>query len=443
MNSTGLFNLGERMTGLSRRDFVKYLFTGTALSVAALERANAGIYQSIISLNQQYIRDESPDGIYWDAVRKHFLFRDGVVMMNNGTVGPIPKTVFNSLIKCFKMQVEDPYLCYSFLPRKKDEVRNKTADFIGCQPGELVLTRNTTEGMNFVANGLDMKPGDEVLLSDMEHPGGTHPWRLKAERYGIKMKEVKIGFPPESVKEFVEAFEKPITPKTKIISISHTVYISGLISPLKELSEMAHSKGVLVLADSAHGIGMLDLNMKDLGVDFFAASPYKWMGAPTGIGVLFIRKDVQDKLWPTIASSGWDTYPDARKFETLSQRADALTVALGEAVDFQNIIGKSRIERRIKALAGYLKQQLKKIPGVKLHTSEDPYLSGGLTAFSISGVEPEKIVDYVREKYNIVVRTVGSNEKGTYGVRVSTPIYVTYEDIDHFLEGVRTIASRR
>lgn len=443
MDSKGFLNLGEKMAGLSRRDFVKYLVTGTALSVAALEKANAGIYQSITSLNQQYIKNESPDGVYWDAVGKHFLFQDGIVMMNNGTVGPMPKTVFNSLIKCFRMQVENPYLCYSFLPRKEEEVRNKVANFIGCLPEELVLTRNTTEGMNFVANGLDMKAGDEVLLSDMEHPGGIHPWRLKAERYGIKIKEVKIGLSPENVKEFVESFEKAITPKTKIISISHTVYISGLIAPLKELSEMAHSKGVMVLADSAHGIGMLDLNMNELGVDFLTSSPYKWMGAPTGIGVLFIRKDVQDKLWPTIASSGWDTYPDSRKFETLSQRADALTVALGEAVDFQNVIGKSRIERRIKALSGYLKQELKKIKGVKLHTSEDPYLSGGLTAFSVSGVEPEKVVDYVREKYNIVVRTIGSEEKGTYGVRVSTPIYVTYEDIDRFLEGIRTLVAQK
>ena len=206
---------------------------------------------------------------------------------------------------------------------------------------------------------------------------------------------------------------------------------------------MAHEKGVLVVADSAHGIGMLDLDMKEMDVDFFATSPYKWLGAPTGVGVLYVKKDVQDKLWPTIASSGWDTYKNARKFETLSQRADAITIALGEAIDFQNYIGKQRIERRIKALAGYLKRELAAIPGVKLHTSMDEYLSGGLTAFSIEGVDPAKIVNYVREKYNIVVRTVGSKEKGTYGVRVSTNIYVTYRDIDRFLEGVSHLVKNR
>ena len=433
----------DSFKGFSRRDFVKYLFAGSALSLSALKKLNASIYQSITSLNQKYIEDESPDGVYWEALSKHFLFKDGLIMMNNGTVGPMPKPVFNSLMRYFRVQVTNPFDVYNFIPRKKEEVRYKLAQFINASPDEVVINRNTTEGMNFVANGLDMKEGDEVLLSTMEHPGGTHPWRLKEKRYGIKIKMVPIGFPPKNVDEIVSAFQKAITPRTKIISISHTVFISGLIAPLKELSQMAHERDVLVLADSAHGIGMINLDMKELGIDFFATSPYKWLGAPTGVGLLYVRKEVQDKLWPTIASSGWDRQESARKFETLGQRADALTIALGEALDFQNAIGKRRIERRIKTLAGYLKRELKKIPGVKLHTSQDPYLSGGLTAFSVEGVEPGKIVNFMREKYNIVVRTIGNKEKGTYGVRVSTHIYVFLKHVDMFLEGMRHLVRRK
>ena len=436
-------NNTQKSGQVTRREFVKYFVAGSALSLSALKELNASVYQSITSLNQKYIQDESPDGIYWDELRKHYLFEEGVIMMNNGTVGPMPKPVFNTLIRNFKVQCTNPFDTYNFIPRKIDEVRRKLAEFIGSSTDEVVITRNTTEGMNFVASGLDLGEGDEVILSTMEHPGGTHPWRMKAKRYGIAIKEVPIGLPPKSVDEFVGAFEEKITPNTKVISISHTVYISGLISPLKELCKMAHENGVLVLADSAHGIGMLDLNMEELGIDFFATSPYKWMGAPTGVGVLYVRKDVQDMLWPTIASSGWDTHKNAMKFETLSQRADALTIALGEAIDFQNVIGKQKVERRIKALAGYLKKELKTIPGLRLHTSEDPYISGGLTAFSIDGVEPKKIVDFVREKYNIVIRTVGSEEKGTYGIRVSTPIYVTYKHVDMLLEGIHHLVKNK
>ncbi|MDH4273174.1 MAG: aminotransferase class V-fold PLP-dependent enzyme [Candidatus Aminicenantes bacterium] len=432
----------ESSTGLTRRDFFRYL-AGSALSLAALDKATAAVYQSITGLNQKYYGDESPDGLYWDGIRRQFLFEDGLIMMNNGTVGPLPKPVFNTLMRYFRIQATNPYDVYNFLPTFKEETRAKLAAFINASPEEVVLTHNTTEGINFVTAGLDMKEGDEVVISNMEHPGAIHPWKLKEKRSGIVIKEVPFGLPTKSVDEVVGSVAAAITPRTKIISLGHTVFITGLISPLKELSQMAHEKGVLVLGDSAHGLGMLELNMKDMGIDFFASSPYKWLGAPTGIGLLFVRKEAQDKLWPTIVTGGWDTYQDARKFECHGQDADALIFALGEALDFQNAIGRRRIERRIKTLAGYLKQELRKIPGAKIHTPDDPYLSGGLTAFSVEGVDPAKIVDYAREKYNIVVRTIGNKDAGTYGVRVSTHYYITTRDIDNLVEGVRTLASHR
>ncbi len=435
--------ISEDTSGFSRRDFMKYLAAGSALSVAALDRLNAGIYQSITELNQKYAKDVAPDGRYWEAIRDKFMFQDGLIMMNNGTVGPLPKPVFNTLIKTFKVQATHPVDVYTYLPAKKEEVRAKIAQFVNASPDEIAIVRNTTEGMNFVANGLDMQPGEEVLISSMEHPGGTHPWKIKEKRCNIKVTEVSIGLPPQSVDEFVGQFEKAITPKTRIISMSHTVYISGLIAPLKELCTMAHDRGLLVAADSAHGIGMLDLDLPDMGVDFFCTSPYKWLGAPTGVGVFYVRKQAQDKLWPTICTSGWDNPDSARKFETLGQRADALIIAVGEAVDFQNYIGKSRIEKRVKSLAAHFRQQLKAISGTRLLTSEDPYISGGLTAFSIEGVEPLDIVEHVRQKYNIVIRTVGSSAKGTYGVRVSTHMYINHSEVDLLLKGIAEVAARR
>jgi selenocysteine lyase/cysteine desulfurase len=215
------------------------------------------------------------------------------------------------------------------------------------------------------------------------------------------------------------------------------------MAPLRELSKLAHDKGLLIMADSAHGIGMLDLDMKALGIDFFASSPYKWLGAPTGIGLLYVRKEACDKVWPTVVSSGWETVTRAAKLDPSGQRSDAMLFALDEALNFNNRIGKSRIERRIKALSSRLKQELAKIPGAKVHTPTDPYLSAGLTAFSMSGVEPEKLVDYLREKYNLVIRTMGSKEAGTYGVRVSTPIYVSTKEVDMVVDGVRTLLAHK
>ena len=426
----------------SRRDFVRAAFGGAALSVAALDKLNAAAYENIRSLNRSLRRGQSPDGVYWDALKKHFMFEDGLIMMNNGTCGPMPKPVFNTLVRCFRVQATNPYDVYNYFPTLREEVRRKLATFVNASPDEIAVTRNTTEGMNFIANGLDLQPGDEVIMSSMEHPGGTNPWRLKAERYGITIRDVPIGLPPQDVQELTDAFAQAISPRTKVISISHTVYISGLIAPIKELSEIAHERGILLLTDSAHGIGMLNLDMHDLGIDFFTSSPYKWLGAPAGVGLLYVKQDVQDQVWPTVASSGWDTRQSARKFETVGQRPDPLLFALGEAIDFQNLIGKARIERRVKALASHLKEGLVGIPGVRLHTSQDPYLSAGLTAFSVEGVEPSRIVNYLREKYNVVIRTIGSEAAGTRGVRVSTHIFVSHSDVDLVLEGVDYLANR-
>ena len=433
----------DKISGYSRREFTKKIIGGSVLSLYALSKLNAAVYQSITSLNQKYIKDESPDGVYWDALQRHYIFQDGLIMMNNGTVGPMPKPVFNTLIKNFKIQATNPFDFYNYFPQKTEAVRLKLARFINASPDEVVISRNTTEGMNFVASGLDLKEGDEVIISSLEHPAGIHPWRLKEKRHGIKVKEVPLGVPPASTEEIVEAFKKAITPKTKVLSVSHTVYITGLITPIKELSKLAHDNNILILADSAHGLGMLNLDMKELGVDFFASSPYKWMGAPTGCGLFYIRKEAQEKLWPTIATSGWDTKKGARKFETLGQRADPIMFGLGEAMDFQNIIGRERIERRIKSLATYFKRELLKIRGVRLHIPIDPYLSGGLTAFSIDGIEPKKIVNYVREKYNIVIRTIGRDRDKTSGVRVSTHIFVSFKHVDMLLEGIKHLVKHK
>jgi selenocysteine lyase/cysteine desulfurase len=430
-------------SGLSRREFARYLLAGSALSIAALDELNAGIAQKITALNQKYLEDEAPDGVYWEEIRKLFDFEDRFIMMNNGTLGPMPKSVFNTLTRYFRVQVSNPFDGYNFLPGIREAVRTKLAAFVGASPDEVAITSNTTEGLNFVINGLDLKAGDEVLISNLEHPGHIGPWKLKEKRAGIAIKEVPLSPTAKSVDEIVGAFAAAVTPRTRIISISHTVFITGLIMPLKELSQLARDKGLLILADSAHGIGMLDLDMKALGIDFFASSPYKWLGAPTGVGLLYVRSEALDKVHPTVVSSGWEKNEKASKLDPSGQRSDALLYALDAALDFNGRIGKSRIERRIKALAGRLKQELAKIPGAKVHTPLDPYLSAGLTAFSIGGGLESRLVEYLRQKHNLVVRTTGNPQAGTYGIRVSTPIYVSTREVDLVVEGVRTLLSHK
>lgn len=428
---------------MDRRFFMKSLAGGTALSVAALNELNAAVYAGIEKLNRDFLKYPSPDGVYWDELSKYFFFQDKLVMMNNGTLGPMPESVFNTTLKYFKMQCTDPYACYTYLPVKRVEVREKLADFVNAPVDEVAITRNTTEGMNMAISGIDYEEGDEIIISSMEHPAGYHPWRIQEQRYGIKLIEVPLGVPSKSVDEIIDAFKKAIKPKTKVISVSHTVYITGLIFPIKELSEITRERGIILIADSAHGFGMLDLNLPELGADVFCSSPYKWGGAPTGTGLMYVRKEVQDKIWPQIVNTNWENYDSAKRFECLGQRNDPLILGLGEAIDFYNIIHKDRIEARVKSLAAYLKQGLKSIPKVKLHTSENPYLSAGLTAFSVDGFDHKYIVDYIREKYNIVIRTIGRERDNTSGIRISTPIYTNTGHIDKILEGINHIVRKK
>jgi len=429
--------------GLSRREFAKYVLAGSAVSLAALDELNAGLAQKITALNQKFLDDEAPDGAYWEEIRKLYEFEDRFIMMNNGTLGPMPKPVFNALTRYFRVQVTNPFDSYNYLPTFREAVREKLAAFVNSSPDEVAITSNTTEGLNFVINGLDLKTGDEVLMSNLEHPGHVGPWKLKEKRAGIVIKEVPLSPTARSVDEIVGAFAAAITPKTRVLSISHTVFITGLIMPLKELSQLARDKGLFIIADSAHGIGMLDLDMKALGVDFFASSPYKWLGAPTGVGLLYVRKEALDKVWPTVVSSGWENNTKASKLDPSGQRSDALLFALDEALNFNNRIGRTRIERRIKVLSARLKQELAKVPGVKVHTPADPYLSAGLTAFSMGGSLEPRLVEYLREKHNLVVRTTGNPQAGTYGIRVSTPIYISTKEVDMVVEGVRTLLAHK
>ena len=426
-------------SGLSRRQFARILLAGSAVSLASLDKLDAAFDQKVKTLNEKYLDAEAPDGPYWEEVRTLYDFENRFIMMNNGTLGPMPKSVFNTLTRYFSVQMNNPFDAYNHLPTYREAVRAKLAAFVNASPDEVALTSNTTEGLNFVINGLDLKDGDEVLTSNYEHPGHLGPWTLKEKRRGVVLKTVNLPLTPRSAGEVVGAFAAAITPRTRMISLAHTVFITGLISPLKELSQLAHDKGLLIMADSAHGLGMLDLDMKELGIDFFASSPYKWLGAPTGIGLLYVRKEALDKVWPSVVSSGWESIPRAAKLDPSGQRSDAMLFALDEALNFNSRIGKTRIERRIKTLSTRLKQGLAQVPGVKVHTPANPYLSAGLTAFSMNGVEAEQLVEFLRQKHNLVVRTVGNRETGTYAVRVSTPIYISTKEVDLVVDGVKTL----
>lgn len=376
---------------------------------------------------------------YWAMVRAHFMLHPDVAYLNTGTHGVLPRSVYETVNRYLAAD----YTIYRDLTGLPplDPVWANAAEFVGAAPEEIALTRNTTEGMCFIANGLPLEAGDEVLTSNHEHAGGLTCWQVKAKRYGINIRYLQLPSPPRDPDELLNLINDNLTPRTKVISLSHIMCTTGLLIPAKEISTLARAKGIWSVFDGAHCPGMIDLSLGDMDCDFYAASPHKWLCAPKGSGLLYVKPDWWDLLWPTVMGD-WDWEEKgrtARKFEHFGSRELATLAGLNQAILFQNRIGKQRIENRVRALATYLKEQLQTIPGVTLWTSMQPELSAALASFQIEGIPHHQIATKLWEKDRMRVRQVGEWEHNL--VRISTHIYNTYEEVDRLLELLREIAA--
>jgi len=431
----------------SRRSFLRGLAGGSAATGAFIGPLAAAAEASLARAAGAALAPSETG--YWAKVRDEFLVTDQVAYMNNGTLGPTPKPVYYTVVERYRELAADPGGRNQPQVQAAEDVRTKAAAFVGADREEIALLRNTTEGMAFITNGLDLGAGDEVLLTFHEHPGGLEPWKLKAKRHGVVLKQVKFPIPTPDPTAILNLFADAITPRTRVISVSHFTYQTGSGIPVKELAQLARSKGILTVVDGAHPLGMMKLDLHDLGVDFYAMSPHKWLDAPTGTGLLYVRRESQERLWPTVVTST-TPYPEggadwanpakgAMRFDRLSQRAWPLVLATGAALDFQNAIGRERIETRVRALASLLRTRLLEIPGITIYTSAHPALGCGLTGFTFAGYLNKDVMETLLERNHVRVRTT---EYGLNTVRASTHYYNTEEQVERLAEGLRDIPKR-
>src|SRR2546427_8680936 len=331
----------------------------------------------------------SNEEAYWTELRKQFLIPADEVYLNNGTVGsspmPVLRAVFDGYNDTEKMAQSDPedYPIWGY--GAWNEFRDPLAEFIGCTRDELALVRNATEANSYIANGLDMRPGDEVLMTDQEHPGGEQPWNLRAKRYGIVVKKFEVLKPPKNAAEILNRINDAITPRTRIIFVSHITTVTGVVLPVKEIAALARSKGIISALDGAHVTGMMRLNVNDIGCDLYTSSPHKWLQAPKGSGFLYLRDEaIMNKLWNTIATHGWDE-PNlkAERFQHIGSSNVPMLAGLQAAIDFANWIGIERIEKRHRQLADSLYAEMLK-RGSESWTSPDPALRCGIVTVNVA-----------------------------------------------------------
>jgi len=415
-----------------RRGFLSSFGVVAAAAALPVSRVRADLAcqpQPAMPATSLYEKDEEA---YWTGLRKQFVIPDDEVYLNNGTVGSSPMPVLKAIIDCYQSAEQlaqsnpEDYPIWGYAAW--NEFRDPLAAFVGCKRDEIALLRNATEANSYIANGVDLKAGDEVLITDQEHPGGEHPWNLRAKRYGIAVKKITLPKPVPNAATVLNLFDEAITPRTRVIFFSHITTVTGAVLPAKEICALARSKGILSAVDGAHAPGMMKLDVHDLGCDMYSASPHKWLQATKGTGFLYVRDEVIDRLWNTIATEGWDdTKIRAERFQRIGSSNVPTLCGLRAAIQFANQIGIERIEKRHRQMADYILQQMVK-RGATSWTSPDAALRCGIATVSVAPLTMPDTENWLWKERKVRIRG-GAPSK----IRLSTPYFVLRKDVDRFL----------
>ena len=383
-------------------------------------------------------RGRPVDEEYWRLVRSQFLISPRGIYFNTGTVGASPRPVLDAVMQ-HMTALETVFDARGF---DGAALRRSVASLVGAPPETLVFTRNTTEAMNYVANGLDLSPGDEILTTDHEHVGGLCPWQLVARRRSLTVTQFPMPMPTRSARQLVDAWRERITPRTKVMMISHVHFTNGLVEPMRELCTLARERGIVTAVDGAHGPGLLRLDLVGMGCDFYCASPHKWLLAPKGSGLLYIAEPWLDRLWPTIASGGWDDLSArGQRFDRKGTLNESLLAGFQAAADFHELIGRDQVWRRCKELAERLYAGLARIQGVDLKSPTDESLRAPLVSFTVAGWDTADLIRALWDRGPVRVRHVA--EYNYRWVRMSTHVYSTPQEVDRVLALVEELARQR
>ena len=427
----------------SRRNFLSLagkslgLATLSSPTIASLLRDVQGATKSIAHLTpQQAAMDED----YWAVIQRSFSVTRGIINLNNGGVSPSPSIVTEALVH-YIWQQEDAtaYTMWQILEPQSETIRTGLAELFGCDREEIAITRNASESLEVLLLGMDFKSGDEILTTTQDYPRMLTTLRQREKREGLALKLVKIPIPPRNLDEITAAFERGITNRTRLILISHQVNITGQITPVKAVCEMARAKGIETIVDGAHSFAQFDFKQKDLGCDYFGTSLHKWLYAPKGTGLLYVKRDKIAKLWPLMAAESKQA-SDIRKFEEIGTHSAAPRLAIGEAMLFHNGIGGKRKEGRLRYLSRYWMNRLKDVPKVRFNTSFDERQSCAIANVQIEGMDPSAIGSYLFDKHRIFTTPIIHVE--FQGIRITPNVYTTLGELDRFCDVMETVARK-
>ena len=431
------------MKRLGRREFLGSIAKPAAFtSIAALNPTLAASAVKKISTSFGKPSDIAKDESYWREIQQGYTADRGIINLNNGGVSPSPTVVMNALKRHLDFSNTSPaYSMWRILEPQKETVRRRMARFFNCDPEEIAITRNASEGLQICQNGIDLKAGDEVLTTTQDYGRMIATFKQRECRDGIVMKQFKIPIPAENENEIVRLFEKNITPKTKMILMCHMINITGQILPVKKVVRMAKKYNIPVIVDGAHTFAHFDFNIDDLGCDYYATSLHKWLSAPFGTGMLYVRRDKIVDLWPMQAAWTSDCKKDdIRKFEEIGTHPCPNKIAIGDALTFQQGIGSKNKEARLIYLRDRWAKRLLKNDRIRLHTSLKPGKSCAIATVEIKGIDTSAVAKELWDKYRIFVVAINHDE--FTGCRVTPHVYTTIEEIDRFADAMEDIIKK-
>lgn len=388
---------------------------------------------------QSATEDLMQDEQYWAMIKQSYTVSPTVMNLNNGGVSPQPRVVQEAVERYNRLSNEAPsYYMWRILDQGREPLREKLASLAGCSPEELAINRNSSEALETVIFGLPLKAGDEVVLTRQDYPNMINAWKQREKREGIKLNWINFTLPIENEQAIVDEFVRHFTPATKVVHITHMINWMGQILPARRIAEEAKKRGIEVLVDGAHSFAHFEFQIPDLQCDYFGTSLHKWLCAPFGSGLLYVRKEKIPSLFPLFGAED-PLADDIRKFESLGTRSFAIEQAIGQAIDFHLMIGSELKAKRLQFLKNYWASKAAEVPDIRIGTSLDPRFACALCLVNIDGMEPEEIANQLFRDYKIHV--VPIDWENIQGVRITPNVYTLTADLDKLVRALKQMAS--
>ncbi len=430
------------MAAFNRRSFLQKasVASGTALlSTLTQPSWSRGLDRAIREAALVPPGELASEEDFWYYIQQAFTVSPGIINLNNGGVSPAPRTVQEAMKRYYDLSNEAPsYYMWRILDQGRETLRSNLAKLAGCSKEEIAINRNSSEGLETVIFGLSLKRGDEVIVAKQDYPNMLNAWKQREKRDGIRLKWIDLQLPSENENYLAEQYVSAFSASTRVVHITHVINWNGQVLPVRKIADEARKRNIAVIVDGAHSFAHIPFHIPDLNCDYFATSLHKWLYAPIGSGMLYVRKEKIGDLYPLFASD--DPHKDdIRKFEALGTRPFFIEQAIGKALEFHEMLGAERKQKRLHYLKNYWMEKVRTHPNVSLLTSLNPNWACAVGMVSVKGKKPVELENYLFNNYRI--HTVSIEWENIRGVRVTPNVYTSTADLDKLVEGVLKFAS--